>query len=143
MTVLEWSQKVQAAFLDIPIPQAFADIAAQGPSAAPSNLNLIQKRDASLKVLNDFEARFEGEMKYQNQKLKDCEIQVISERIKIMRDRVDDLQVWIDFKDIKNRFALRGLDQFFARLAEQKLPAADLCDVFRKRRLSGMDKQSL
>ena len=37
LTVLEWSKKVQAAFLDIPVPQAFAQIAAQGPTAAPSN----------------------------------------------------------------------------------------------------------
>ena len=71
-------------------------------------------------------------MKYQNQLLKDLEIKVISERIHALRDRVDDIQVWVDFKDIKNRFALRGLDQFFNRLAEQKLPAADLIDVFRR-----------
>ena len=110
VTVLEWVQKVQAAFLDIPVPQAYAEIAAKGPSAAPSNTELTQKSDASLKVLSDFEARFDREIKYQNQKLKDLEIKVISERIKALRDRVDDLQVWIDFKDIKNRFALRGLD---------------------------------
>ncbi len=71
-------------------------------------------------------------MKFQNQRLKDCDLEVISERIKVLRDPVDDLQVWIDFKDIKNRFTLRGLDQFFNRLEEQKLPAADLVDVFRR-----------
>jgi len=67
-------------------------------------------------VLVAFDARFEEPMKYQNQNLKDLEIKVIGQRIKALRDRVDDLQVWIDFKDIKNRFALRGLDQFFNRL---------------------------
>ena len=132
VSVLEWSKKVQAAFADIPVPQAFADIAAQGPTAAPSNLELTQRRDASLKVLADFEKRFETEMKYQNQKLKDLEIKVISERIQALRDRVDDVQVWIDFKDTKNRFALRNLDPFFSRLVEQHIAAADLGDVFRK-----------
>ena len=132
VAVLEWTKKVQVAFLDIPVPQAFADIAAQGPTAAPSNIELNQRYDASLKVLSDFEARFESEMKYQNQKLKDLEIKVIGERIQALRDRVDDLQVWIDFKDIKNRFALRGLDPFFNRLAEERIAAADLGDVFRK-----------
>jgi len=132
LTVLEWTKKVQAAFAGIKVPQVFATIAAQGSTAAPSNTELNQKYDASLKVLTDFEARFETEMKYQNQKLKDLEIKVIGERIKALRDRVDDLQVWIDFKDIKNRFALRGLDQFFNRLAEQRIPAADLVDVFRR-----------
>ena len=132
VSVLEWVQKVQAVFQDIPVSEAFAQIAAQGPAAAPSSAELTEKRDAALKVLSGFEARFESPMKYQNQLLKDLEIKVISERIHALRDRVDDIQVWVDFKDIKNRFALRGLDQFFNRLAEQKLPAADLIDVFRR-----------
>ena len=132
VTVLEWVQQVQGAFGDIPVPEAYAEIAAKGPSAAPLNTELVAKRDASLKVLADFAKRFESEMRYQNQKLTDCEVKVIEERIKALRDRVDDLQVWIDYKDAKNRFALRGLDPFFGRLVEQKMPAADLVPVFRK-----------
>jgi hypothetical protein len=132
LTILDWSKDVQAAFLNISVPQTFAEIAAQGPSAAPSNTELTQKYDASLKVLSDFEARFETDVKYQNQKLKELEIKMIGERIKALRDHVDDLQVWIDFKDLKNRFTLRGLDQFFNHLAEQQIPAADLVDVFRR-----------
>ena len=132
VAVLEWSKKVQAAFIDIPVPQAFADLAAQGASGAPSNTELIQRKDSSLKVLADFNKRFETEMKYQNQPLKDLEIKVISERIQALRDRVDDVQVWIDYKDAKNRFALRNLDQFFGRLVEQRISAPDLSDVFRK-----------
>ena len=132
VTVLEWVKKVQAAFLDIPVPQAFADIAARRQAAAPANSELNQRYAASLKVLVAFDARFEEPMKYQNQNLKDLEIKVIGQRIKALRDRVDDLQVWIDFKDIKNRFALRGLDQFFNRLVEQHITAADLSDVFRR-----------
>jgi hypothetical protein len=130
--VLEWVRKVQLAFGDIPVPEAFAEIAAKGPSAAPLNAELVAKRDASLKVLADFGKRFDSEMRYQNQKLTDCDVKVIEERIQALRDRVDDLQVWIDYKDTKNRFALRGLDPFFGRLVEQKLPAADLVPVFRK-----------
>ncbi len=132
VAVLEWCKKVQEAFGDIPVPQAFADLAAQGPTAAPSNTELTQQNEASLKILADFDKRFETEMKYQNQKLKDLEIKVISERIQALRDRVDDVQVWIDFKDAKNRFNLRNLDQFFSRLVEQHISAADLGYVFRK-----------
>jgi hypothetical protein len=132
VAVLEWVKKVQAAFADIPVSQAFADIAAKGPTAAPSNTELTQRKDASLKALAAFESRFDTEMKYQNRRLKDLEIKVISQRIQALRDRVDDVQVWIDFKDAKNRFTLRGLDQLFNRLAEQHISAADLGDVFRK-----------
>ena len=132
VAVLEWTKKVQAAFVDIPVPGAFADIAAQGSSATPSNMELIQQNEASLRVLADFEKRFETELKYQNQKLKDLSLKIISERIQGLRDRVDDVQVWIDFKDAKNRFTLRNLDPFFNRLVEQRILAADLGDVFRK-----------
>jgi hypothetical protein len=132
VSVLEWVKMVQLAFGDIPVPEAYAEIAAKGSSAAPSNAELVAKRDASLKVLADFGKRFESEMRYQSQKLTDCDIKVIEERIQALRDRVDDLQVWIDYKDTKNRFALRGLDPFFGRLVEQKLPAADLVPIFRK-----------
>ncbi len=132
LVVLEWSKKVQASFADIAVPQTFADIASRGPTAAPSNTELIQRKDASLKVLADFEKRFETEMKYQNQRVKNLEIKVISGRIQAFRERVDDVQVWIDFKDAKNRFALRNIDLFFNRLIEQHISAADLGDVFRK-----------
>ncbi|HLN89603.1 MAG TPA: hypothetical protein VK253_06010, partial [Candidatus Binatia bacterium] len=123
VSVFEWCKKVQSAFGDIPVPQAFADISAQGPTAAPSSKELTEQNLASLKFLQEFEKRFESEMKYQNQKLKDLEIKVIRERIQALRDRVDDLQIWIDFKDAKNRFALRSLDPFFSRLVEQHIVA--------------------
>jgi len=132
IAVLEWVKQVQAAFNDIPVPQVFAQIASQRLAAAPSTVALTQKRDSCLKALNAFEARFEGPMKYHEQLLKDLELKVIGERIQALRDRVDDIQVWVDFKDLKNRFALRGLAGFFGRLAEQKVPADDLIDVFRK-----------
>ena len=130
--VLEWCKKVQAAFADIPVPQAFADIAAQGYNSAPSDLELTQRNEASLNVLTDFEKRFETEISYQNQKLKELEIKVIGERIQALRERVDDVQVWIDFKDVKNRFTLRNLDPFFDSLVEQHITSGDLGAVFRK-----------
>jgi very-short-patch-repair endonuclease len=132
VTVLEWCKTVQTAFGDLPVPDAFAELAAQGPQAAPSTAALIQARDASLKALTDFQTRFDSEMQYQGQPLKTLEIAVIMERIQALRDRVDDVQVWIDYKDTKNRFALRGLDGFFERLVEQKIPADDLLPVFRR-----------
>jgi hypothetical protein len=132
VSVLEWCKKVQMAFIDIPVPEAFADLAAQGSSAAPPNTELIQRRDASVKDLFDFNKRFDTEMTYQNQPLTDSEFKVISERIQALRDLVDDVQVWIDFKDAKNRFALRNLDRFFNILAEQHIAASDLVDVFKK-----------
>jgi len=132
VSILSWARKVQLAFNDIPVPQAYAEIATKGPDASPSNSELTQKRTAALNALSEFEKRFDSEMRYQDQPLKTLEIRIIEERIQMLRDRVDDLQIWIDYKDTKNRFTLRGLDGFFNRLAEEKLPANDLLLTFRK-----------
>lgn len=132
LTVLEWVKKVQDIFGEIPVPEAFAEIASKGSIAAPSNSQLIRNRDETLNVLYEFEKRFENELSYQNQPLKNLEVKTIRERIQHLRDCVDELQIWIDFIDVKNRFTLRGLDKFFDRLVEQKFPAADLVLIFRK-----------
>jgi hypothetical protein len=131
VSVLQWCKKVKSEFNDLPIPQVFADIAAQGPTAAPSKIGLVQKNDAALKSLEDFECLFEGKLEFKKTLLKDFEIQIIKERIHDLRQRVDELQIWIDFKEIKNLFALRGLDDFFNRIVGQKLSAKDLLSVFR------------
>ena len=132
LAVLEWVKKVQAAFGEVSVPATFASLAAQGSANAPANTRLIKHYQTALQSLASLELRFETELKYQNQKLRSLELQVIYERIKALRERVDELQVWIDFKDIKNRFALRGLNGFFDRLVEQKTPSAQLVDVFRR-----------
>jgi hypothetical protein len=69
VAVLEWCKKVQSAFIDVPVPQVFAEIAARGSKARIGN-SISQRRDASLKVLADLERRFDREMKFQNQRLK-------------------------------------------------------------------------
>ena len=132
VTILEWVQKVQLMFGDLPVPEAFAELAAKGANTAPSNKELVNQRNNTQRVLAEFENRFESEMRYQDQKLVDCDLDLIEQRITALRDRVDDLQVWIDYKDTKTRFTLRGLDPFFERLVEQKPPATDLVIIFRK-----------
>ncbi len=132
ISVLEWVKRVQAAFGDVVVPETFAVIAAAGSSRAPSDAKLARFYENALQSIAAFEARFETELKYQNQKLRNLDLHVIYERLKVLRERVDELQVWIDFKDLRNRFSLRGLGGFFERLVEQKTPHSQLIDVFRR-----------
>ena len=132
LSVLEWVKKAQTAFEGVNVPEAFALLASAGPSKAPSDIKLNRYYETALQSITVFEARFETELKYQNQKLRDLPLHVIYERIKILRERVDELQIWIDFKDLRNRFALRGLGGFFERLVEQKTPSSQLIDSFRR-----------
>jgi hypothetical protein len=132
ISVLEWVKRVQASFGDVMVPETFALLAAEGPSKAPSDSKLARYYENTLQSIAGFEGRFESELKYQNQKLRNLDLHVIFERIKALRERVDELQVWMDFKDLRNRFSLRGLGGFFQRLVEQKTPSSQLIDVFRR-----------
>lgn len=130
--VLEWVKRAQTVFGDTTIPEAFALLAAAGSSNAPSDAKLTRYYETALQSITVFEARFETDLKYQNQKLRDIPLHTIYERLTILRERVDELQIWIDFKDLRNRFALRDLNGFFERLVEQKTPANQLLDSFRR-----------
>jgi len=130
--VLEWVKKAQTIFGEIAVPEAFALLAAAGSSKAPSDTKLSRYYETTLQSVTAFEARFETDHRYQNQNLHDLSLHAIYERLKVLRERVDELQIWIDFKDLRNRFALRGLDGFFERLVEQKTPSSQLTDSFRR-----------
>jgi len=133
ISVLEWVKRAQIVFGDdVAVPEAFALLAAAGSSNAPSDAKLNRYYETALQSLSVFEARFEFELKYQNQRLRDLPLHVVYERLKVLRERVDELQIWIDFKDLRNRFALRGLGGFFERLVEQKTPSSQLIDSFRR-----------
>jgi len=132
ISILEWVKKVQTTFGEVAVPEAFALIAATGSSKVPSDAKLNRHYENTLQLLAAFEARFETELKYQNQNIRNLYLHIIHERLLSLRERVDELQIWIDFKDLRNRFSLRGLGSFFEKLVEQKIPSSQLIDSFRR-----------
>ena len=66
--------------------------------------------------------------------VKGCKMSLdaIYDKVKTLRDRVDDLQIFIDFKETKSRFALANLDGFFERLVDQRPTGAELIGIFRR-----------
>jgi hypothetical protein len=132
LSVLEWTKKIHVLFGSNKIPDPFVIIVSGGAEKAPSNDNLITYLNATLDFLSSLESRFGTETNYHGQKLHQANVESALNKIVALRNRVDDLRVWIDFKDVKDRFSLIGLAPFFARLAEKPLPATRLVDVFRK-----------
>ena len=132
LSVLHWTRKLQAFFGASPIPESFAAIVSLGATQAPSNSDLISRYDDTLKALAAFESRFENELTYQGQKLQKLSLKTLHDRVKWLREYVDDLQVWVDFKDVKHQFSLRNLSAFFDRLVKNPPPASQLLDIFRK-----------
>ncbi|MEM2107882.1 MAG: DUF3320 domain-containing protein [Candidatus Bathyarchaeia archaeon] len=132
LSVLHWTKKVQAAFGSSSIPELFAYVISRGADYAPSNSNLIKYYDEALRALAALESRFETTPIYQDKKLQDFGLEAIQNKIRLLRERVDDLQVWVDFKEVRNLFELEGLSAFFARLVKNSPPASQLVDIFRK-----------
>ncbi|MGB9841524.1 MAG: DUF3320 domain-containing protein [Candidatus Bathyarchaeales archaeon] len=132
LSVLHWTKKVQAAFGFSLIPVLFVDAIARGAEYAPSNSNLIKQYDDALKALSVLESRFETPPTYQGQRLQEMSLEAIQSKMRCLRERVDDLQVWVDFKETQRLFALKGLSAFFDRLVKAVPPASQLLDIFRK-----------
>jgi len=132
LNVLQWTKKVQAYFNQLSIPELFATVISHGPEGAPSKTEVALRYNSALKALSSLESRFENGLIYKGQRLQSMNIDVVHERVRALRDRVDDLRVWVDFKDVKNLFSLRGLDGFFTRLIAQPPAGSQLFDVFHR-----------
>jgi hypothetical protein len=132
ISVLNWTKQLRTLFGSQPVPEAFADVVSRGAEYAPSNSDLISRYDATVKSLAALEARFETELTYQSQRLQALSLDAMQRRVKWLREHVDDLQVWVDFKETKHAFSMRGLSAFFDRLAENPPSASQLPDIFRK-----------
>ena len=132
LSVLDWTKKVQLLFGSEKIPELYVTLISGGAEHAPPTDHLVKCRDGTLEALSALESRFETELTYRGQKLHQATLESIHERAIALRDRVDDLRVWIDFKNIKDRFSLVGLAAFFTRLTEKPPPASQLVEVFRK-----------
>jgi very-short-patch-repair endonuclease len=132
LAVLEWTKKTQTLFGSHNMPDAFVSALSGGVENAPSNVVLVQRLKEAVASLSALESHFENEITYQGQKLHQATLEAALNKAVMLRDRVDDLRIWVDFKDIKDRFTLAGLAPFFTRLTEEPFPATQLGDIFRK-----------
>jgi hypothetical protein len=132
LSVLHWTKQLRTLFGFPRVPEAFASVVSRGAKYAPSNSDLISRYDATVESLAALESRFETELTYQGQKLRELGLKAMRVRIKWLRERVDDLQVWVDFKETKHAFSLRGLSAFFDRLTKNPPSTSQLVDIFRK-----------
>ena len=62
----------------------------------------------------------------------------LKDRLTILRDRIDELQVWVDFKSTGKRLQGEGLGEFIDRLIAQRTDRGALVDVFKKSMYQGL-----
>lgn len=77
------------------------------------------------------ESNFEDSLKPSPENEKQ-EIRFLHLRVLLLRQRLDDLQVWVDFKAVREELKKEGLSEFFEMLYERPPSASLLLDVFRR-----------
>jgi len=132
LAVLGWTEKTQLVFGSNKMPETLARTFARGAENAPSNEGIIKSFEEANRSISALEARFENALTYEGQRLDKATIESVLNKVAALRDRADDLRLWVDFKDVEDRFTLSGLAQFFAKLIEKPVPAVELVPVFRK-----------
>jgi len=68
----------------------------------------------------------------------DLKLDEVLERLRMLRSRVDELQTWVDFKELEAGLTDVGLGLFLERLKGQGFEGARLVDVFRKSVYQGL-----
>lgn len=132
LSVLDWTKKAQIIFGSNNMPEALAQIIASGTENAPPNERLIGYFNEAVKALSSLESRFENEITYDGQRLHNANVEAAINKVVALHARVDDLRVWVDFKEIKDRYSLIGLAPFFNRLVEKPFSAPHLLPIFQK-----------
>ena len=132
LSVLDWTKKLQTLFGSTVIPEPLANIVSKGPEKVPPDDSIINYLNSTIETLGVLSSRFETELNYNGQTLHQATLNSAKNKAITLRDRVDDLRLWVDFKDIKDQFSLAGLASFFNSLTEKAPPTAQLVDVFRK-----------
>ncbi|HUU88645.1 MAG TPA: DUF3320 domain-containing protein, partial [Candidatus Glassbacteria bacterium] len=130
--VLEWTKKIQELFNDVSISNDFAQILYKGPEYAPSNVDLSTCNANTVKLLSKFESRFEKTLALKTVPLHDLDLKGLFSRIEEYRNRIDDLQLWIDFKKIKNIYSEAGLSPFFSLLVENQSHSSQIIDILKR-----------
>jgi len=130
LSVLRWTQSLKELFGSRPIPKPFVDLVSSGTAEPPSKLEKSYEED--LQLLGELEFRFEEELTYRGIGLRKASFEILQERLKTLRERADDLQVFIDFKEIRSRFRLNGFEDFFNQLVERRPPPGQFINVLRK-----------
>lgn len=125
ITVLEWAKKARNLFDPIAVPEAFAHIASQGPEYAPSIDKVSELYEAAPKALGEIELLFEPKMLFGDERIQTLQLESLYNRVRELRDRVDDLQLFVDFKGLRRRFSAVGLDKFLDSLIAKR-PAGDI-----------------
>ena len=129
--VLGWAERFRVKFGFLPIPGTIISFVAIGNSEAVSSTELKNSLAKFFELSGSLQARFKDKSIPGNMQSL-AEIESIYLKACMLKDRVDDLQVWVDFNSLMKALPQYGLDAFGNRLLENRPPANQLIDIFHR-----------
>ena len=114
------------------IPETLLQIVCNDPSDAPKNDNLVSAFNSFIARKRSLEALFNPPLTYQKDNLQSVNLESVLQKTKKLIERIAELQVWIDFKEIYSALSNNGLQDFLDKLLKNPIPAYQLFVTFDK-----------
>ncbi len=128
-----WARRVRDFFAPEPPPERFVQLAAGGPSQAPSSRDLRHALEQYEHALHSIELRFDAPGPLLDGKpLRSHPPEAVKPRLGQLRDTIADLPGWIDWRHLPERMAHLGLETFWQSLQTNPPPAGQLAPIFTK-----------
>ena len=133
LRALEWTKKLRDHFDNQPISKIMVEKALLGSRGAP-NINSIKGEVTSFhNVFAQFEKHFEqGYPRLGSVTLKESPFQMQRIRLVEMRERIGEIQDWIDYQSLREDFDQSGLLSLFTELIQRRLEPEKLTQIVSK-----------
>jgi len=132
---IEWMKRLRRLLRD-GIPPALMESVSEGGPPLPPDPEVGSKLERLYEALDVVDSRFEAPLWTEARQL--LRLYDIWRRFGELRSRVDELQTWIDFKDLEERLGEAGLGGFLTSLMRQSFDRAELLDIFNKSMYQGL-----
>lgn len=130
---LEWTGEVVEHFGTRPIPSTFIDVAGKGAEAAPPANQLRGTYEELISLLGTLGEFFGGrDVGGAARLLAMLTLDSVAQRVDRLRQRIDDLETWVDYCECKEGFAKVGLAEFFEALVSLRPDRSRIVNIFHK-----------
>lgn len=127
LNALDWASKIRKLFLDRKISEKFVELCSKKFDIQPLCNRLIESYSDLKQSINEFESNFKPRKELNHIKLEE-----LINRYRYLLDKIDELQIWIEFKLLEIQFKETEFYRFFQELVKQAPPEKNLINIYHK-----------
>lgn len=130
---LEWAKQLRDHFISHPIPSILLEKVPLGSKVAPNVNSIKEKVSPFYDAFAQFEKNFEqGYPRLGAVLLRQCSFEMQRSRLAEMRDRIEEMQDWIDYQSLREDFDNSGFSGLFTELIQRQLEPEKLTQIVSK-----------